>query len=300
MAAFSSRIVFLLLMSYIAASQGGRKLTGLYNPPPPLLSYHNGPLLQGNLPITITWYGNFTNAQKSIISDFLLSLTSPSPTPTTPSVSHWWKTVGKYYFHLPSTQNPSIHLSQHISDESYSLGKNLRRSDIQSLAENSSGRLALVLTDQLVTVDGFCMNSCGFHDSGRANKLAYIWVGNAAAQCPGYCAWPFHRPVYGPQTAALVAPNNDVGADGMVVNIAGLLAGAVTNPYGGGYLGAAGEEVGEVCRGVYGKGAYPGFAGEVEVEEGTGASYNAVGVYGRKYLLPALFDPFTRRCATPP
>lgn len=291
-------MVFLILVSSIVASQGGRKLTGLYNPPSPLMSYHNGRLLQGNLPITITWYGNFTPAQKSIISDFLLSLTSPPPTPTTPSVSHWWKTVGKYYSHLPNTQSPSIHLAQHISDESYSLGKNLRRSDIQTLVENSSGRLALVLTDKLVTVDGFCTNSCGFHDSDRANKLAYIWVGNAAAQCPGYCAWPFHRPVYGPQTAALVAPNNDVGADGLVINIAGLLAGAVTNPFGGGYFGAAGEEVGEVCRGVYGKGAYPGFAGEVEVEEETGASYNAVGVNGRKYLLPALFDPFTRRCAT--
>lgn len=45
--------------------------------------------------------------------------------------------------------------------------------------------------------------------------------------------------------------------------------------------------------GVYGKGSYPGYAGDLLVDSATGASYNAHGVDGRKYLLPALFDPST-------
>ncbi|URE19834.1 Phosphate-induced protein 1 conserved region [Musa troglodytarum] len=89
-------------------------------------------------------------------------------------------------------------------------------------------------------------------------------------QCPGQCAWPFHQPMYGPQAPPLVAPNGDVGVDGAAT----------------------------ACPGVYGKGAYPGYAGDLLVDPATGASYNAHGARGRKYLLPALFDPSTSSCST--
>jgi hypothetical protein len=71
--------------------------------------------------------------------------------------------------------------------------------------------------------------------------------------------------------------------DGFVINVASVVAGAVTNPLGDGfyqsYRGAprAGSRVG-----VYGKGAYDG---RLHVDE---ESYDA---HGRKFLLPALFDP---------
>jgi len=52
------------------------------------------------------------------------------------------------------------------------------------------------------------------------------------------------------------------------------------------------------CPGVYGKGAYPGYAGDLLVDSTTGASYNAHGVNGRKYVLPDLFDPSTSTCST--
>lgn len=82
----------------------------------------------------------------------------------------------------------------------------------------------------------------------------------------------------------------------MIINIAGLLAGTVTNPFGKGYFVGSVEvplEAASACPGVYDKGAYPGYAGEVLVDPSTGASYNALGVNGKKYLLPALFDPST-------
>ncbi|KEH28806.1 phosphate-responsive 1 family protein [Medicago truncatula] len=54
-------------------------------------------------------------------------------------------------------------------------------------------------------------------------------------------------------------------------------------------------EAASVCPGVYGKGAYPGYAGDLLVDSTTGASFNA---HGRKYLLPALYDPSTLFCST--
>ncbi|GAU10014.1 hypothetical protein TSUD_415810 [Trifolium subterraneum] len=152
------------------------------------------------------------------------------------------------------------------------------------------------------------MDRCGTHGSsysspvkGKTYKFAYIWVGNSETQCPGQCAWPFHQPIYGPQNPPLVSPNNDVGVDGMVINLASLLAGTATNPFGNGFFQGPSEaplEAASACPGVYGKGAYPGYAGDLLVDSTTGASFNAHGDNGRKYLLPALYDPSTASCST--
>jgi hypothetical protein len=87
----------------------------------------------------------------------------------------------------------------------------------------------------------------------------------------------------------------------MVINLASLLAGTATNPFGNGYyqgLKEAPLEAASACTGIYGKGAYPGYAGELLLDSTTGSSYNANGVGGKKYLLPAVFDPSTSTCST--
>ncbi|CAA0823884.1 Protein EXORDIUM [Striga hermonthica] len=194
-----------------------------------------------------------------------------------------------------------------ILDEDYSLGKSLSDKHIVQLASRGdhSNAVNVVLTASDVTVNGFCLNRCGTHGSSIApksySKFAYIWVGNSETQCPGYCAWPFHQPTYGPQSPPLVAPNNDVGLDGIVMTLSGLLAGTATNPFGNGYYQGSAEaplEAATACPGVYGKGAYPGYAGDLLVDPATGASYNAHGANGRKYLLPAIYDPTTSKCST--
>lgn len=294
---------------------GARKLTSLYQPPPMALTYHKGELLQGNLPVSIVWYGKFLPSQKSVVADFLLSLNpqkenlDPSAKPLI-KVSHWWNTI-QTYMKSAGKKKANIVLANQVSDKNCSLGKILKKHQISRLARrvvhSKPGGLTLVLTAKDVAVQGFCMSNCGFHSSinAKENKKStvFIWVGNSVTQCPGQCAWPFHQPIYGPQTAPLGAPNGDVGVDGMIINIASLLAGAVTNPYGNGYFlggsdGSARLEVASACPGVYGKGAYPGYAGELLVDRTTGASYNAQGVNERKYLLPALFDPLTSKCST--
>ncbi|KAJ4701358.1 protein EXORDIUM [Melia azedarach] len=279
-----------------------------------LLQYHNGPLLSGKISVNLIWYGKFKPSQKAIISDFITSLSSASPLKTNqPSVATWWKTTEKYYHLISKKSTLSLSLGKQISDETYSLGKSIKNSDLVTLASKGEQKDAInvVLTASDVTVEGFCMSRCGTHGAaagsksgqikGKNYKFAYVWVGNSETQCPGQCAWPFHQPIYGPQSPPLVAPNNDVGLDGMVINLASLLAGTATNPFGNGYFQGPKEaplEAASACPGVYGKGAYPGYAGNLLVDATTGASYNAHGANGRKYLVPALYDPATSSCST--
>ncbi|XP_043710837.1 protein PHOSPHATE-INDUCED 1-like [Telopea speciosissima] len=313
MASFVSTLLYqvLLVVSLLHLSNAARRLSGSVEQRPMLFQYHKGPLLSGKISVNLIWYGNFNPAQRAIISDFVSSLSSsPASLKTEPqsSVLTWWKTTDKYY-HLSSKNKKSysslsLQMGRQILDENYSLGKSLTRKQIVQLAGRGDHRNAVnvVLTAADVNVEGFCIDTCGSHGSqGKKSKFAYIWVGNSETQCPGQCAWPFHQPIYGPQNPPLIAPNNDVGMDGMVINLASLLAATATNPFGNGFYQGPAEaplEAASACPGIYGKGAYPGYAGKLLVDSTTGASYNANGANGRKYLLPALFDPSTSSCST--
>ncbi|XP_021900748.1 protein EXORDIUM-like [Carica papaya] len=318
MASFLSQYTLLKLLFVISLFQisiAARNLGELVQDQSQLLHYHNGPLLSGKISVNLIWYGKFKSSQRAIISDFVNSL-SPSMSKTEqPSVATWWQTTEKYYHLLKKSSSAlSLYMGKQIIHQDYSLGKSLTTRQIIELASKGEQKNAInvVLTSSDVTVEGFCSSRCGTHGSalssingrqgnGKVSKFAYIWVGNSETQCPGQCAWPFHQPIYGPQTPPLVAPNNDVGLDGMVINFASLLAGTATNPFGSGYYQGAAEaplEAASACPGVYGKGAYPGYAGNLLVDSATGASYNANGSTGRKYLLPAIYDPSTSSCST--
>ncbi|KAI3989706.1 hypothetical protein MKX01_009198 [Papaver californicum] len=237
---------FLVVLS-CSCNGSARKLTSLYKPPPMVLKYHNGKLLEGNLHVSILWYGKFTPTQNS---DFFLSLNPSSKhllhslkSTTDPSVSHWWENVQTY---MKNAQKKQTHII---------LSKECNKN---------------------VTVEGFCMSSCGFHGSNKMEN-----------SCPGQCAWPFHQLIYGPQDKPLVAPKGDS---------------IIRNCHNGNcyFQGTADAslEVSSACPGVYGKGAYPGYAGNLLRDTATGGSYNAHGVDGRKYLLPALFKSTTSECST--
>ncbi|KAL0366391.1 UNVERIFIED_CONTAM: protein PHOSPHATE-INDUCED 1 [Sesamum radiatum] len=260
---------FLALISLFTISSASRLLNSpVDDPQDQLLRYHNGALLHGTIAVNLICR----------LQDLILIIPLPL-------------------------------LGKQLLDDTYSLGKSLSQKQIVQLASRGDQKNAInvVLTAADVAVDGFCVNRCGTHGSksalvkGKNYKFAYIWVGNSETQCPGYCAWPFHQPIYGPQSAPLIAPNNDVGLDGIVMNLGGLLAGTATNPFGNGFYqgpSTAPLEAASACPGVYAKGAYPGYAGALLVDPASGASYNAHGANGRKYLLPAIYDPSTSKCST--
>ncbi|CAL0305568.1 unnamed protein product [Lupinus luteus] len=283
-----------------------KRMLALVQQEPVILKYHNGPLLKGNVTVSVHWYGHFTPTQRSIIIDFFQSLNTSSAThqhhhPPSPSAFSWWQTTATYRGG-PCT----LIVGDQTLDDNYSLGKTIKTTELISLASKSkktsnSNNIHVLLTASDVEVEDFCMNQCGTHLPGRVEKgkTVYAWVGNPMSQCPGECAWPFHQPLYGPQSPPLVAPNGDVGVDGMVISLATVLAGAVTNPFSNGYyqgVESAPLEAVSACTGIFGKDAYPGYPGNVLVDNTTGASYNAVGVNGRKFLLPAMWDPITSKC----
>ncbi|XP_050378971.1 protein PHOSPHATE-INDUCED 1-like, partial [Argentina anserina] len=316
--------LFLLIFLFSHFSLAARSLSETnsdrYQSQQPIpFQYHNGPLLTGNISINLVWYGRFIPHQRAIVSDFITSFSSP--TLDQPSVVTWWKSINKYYCLNNAKETPSLSfsLSTQTLDESYSLGKSLfLGTHVKKLAAKGgrSNGINVVLTSADVTIDEFCSCKCGTHGYSRSSfirgkssnfayiwvlELPYIWVGNSESQCPSQCAWPFHQTIYGPQNPPLVAPNNDIGMDGMIINLASLLAGTVTNRFGNGFYQGPKEaplEAASACPGVYGKGAYPGYAGDLLVDATTGASYNANGFNGKKYLLPALFDPSTSTCST--
>jgi hypothetical protein len=276
----------------------------LYRPPPALVSYHHGAVLNGAVPVSVLYYGAFSPHQKAVVSDFLLSL-SPRGSPPTgfgaPSVARWWETVDRYVRNA-GMEPPRVLLASHVSDAACSLGRSLTRRQVEHLAALlgvAPGGVAVVLTASDVAVEGFCTSACGSHGAAKPGGAAHVWVGDSEVQCPGRCAWPFH-PANGHRSGeTLRAPNGDVGVDGIVINLAAMLAGAVTNPYGHGYFqgdARAPVEVAAACPGTYGRGAYPGYPGAVRKDAATGAGYNVVGGNGRKYLVPALIDPDNYSC----
>lgn len=306
-------MIQILLVISLFQFSASRMLNEFVQDQTQLLKYHNGALLSGRISVNLIWYGKFKPSQKAIVADFVNSLSYSRPQVGEPSVSTWWKKTEKYYKLSKKSAPLFLNLGRQVFDETYSLGKSLTNKQIVQLASKGEQKNAInvVLTASDVTVDGFCMSRCGTHGSasaakrggarGKNYKFAYIWVGNSETQCPGQCAWPFHQPIYGPQSPPLIAPNGDVGMDGVVINLASLLAGTATNPFGNGYYQGPAEaplEAASACTGVYGKGAYPGYAGDLLTDSTTGGSYNANGGSGRKYLLPALFDPSTSACST--
>ncbi|XP_058079798.1 protein EXORDIUM-like 2 [Magnolia sinica] len=162
----------------------------------------------------------------------------------------------------------------------------------------------LVLTAEDVGVDRFCVGSCGYHETlaiSNHSRVMFGWIGNARKQCVGECAWPFGVGPYGPPSAPLGAPNGDVGIDGMIINIATILAGTATNPFNNGYFQGdrlAPLEAVTACAGIFGPGAYPGYPGEVLVDPKSNVSFNAYGVTNRRYMLPAMWSPSVRSCRT--
>ncbi|KAL2503907.1 Protein EXORDIUM-like 2 [Abeliophyllum distichum] len=294
-------VVFAIQTKFSSATP---RILALVKQNPLVLKYHKGILLKGNVNVNLIWYGKFTSTQRSIIVDFFQSLNLKNRHGSPPlSVASWWRTTTNY-----KGGSSIINIGKQVFDQNYSLGKSLKDAQIVALASKVSAHVNgvnVVLTASDVAVEDFCMSRCGTHRYIRGKngkKYAYAWVGNSGSQCPGQCAWPFQKPIVGPQTPPLVAPNGDVGVDGMVINLATVLAGAFTNPFDGGYFQgspSAPLEAVTACIGIFGSGAFPGYPGKVLVDKKTGASYNAQGENGRKYLLPAMWDPVTLKCKTP-
>uniref|UniRef100_A0A7I4ELU0 Uncharacterized protein n=2 Tax=Physcomitrium patens TaxID=3218 RepID=A0A7I4ELU0_PHYPA len=282
------------------------------------MQYHMGPVLTSAIHVYIIWYGRWKNSQKSIIRDFLASVSAPAPV-TGPSVQQWWSTVQTYTDQTGANISASIMVAGEHEDRNYSHGKVLSRLSVQevirsALAENNGtlpvntkGGLYMVLTGEDVMMQDYCRAVCGFHYFTFPAKvgytLPYAWIGNSGKSCPEVCAFPFAIPEFmGESFAPLKSPNNDIGVDGMVSVIGHELAEISSNPLiNAWYAGedpSAPFEIADLCEGMYGHGAGGGYPGDVPVSK-FGASYNVHGVRGRKFLVQWLWNADMNSCQGP-
>lgn len=306
-----------------------RHLAELVPDAPLTLTYHGGAVLTGPAPIPVylLFYGAFTPLQRAILSDFIRSLDPVASAPplnsafppsvprstSAPSLAAWWSLAAAYTDAAGASVAPGLTLvgvadipaaatapapAPLLDADLPALVDRARAAGLLGAPATDPRALYVLLTAADVVVESFCRNSCGTHGITPAGAL-YAWVGDSATQCPGTCAWPFAPlPFGGPPTAPAVAPNGDVGADGMVIPLAAVLAGAATNPRGDAWFmgdAAAPAEVATSCPGQYGTGAFPGYPGALLFDEVAGGSFNVRGL--RPFVVPAIVDKALGVCA---
>jgi len=279
------------------------------NPAPTALKYHGGPLLTGKINLSLLWYGRFGRVQKNVIRSFIKSLNYKDASNLEPQVSTWWKVVGSYNkFARKNSKGKSkirVRVVKQVTDSSYSVGKIITKDFLKLLVQKATAgnpkTLAVIFTSRQVTAADLCMGKCSEH--GVIDNQPYILVGNPETECPGACAWPFHKSDSGPQGVTLQPPSGNIGADAMVVSFAAGLAGAVTNPYNNGFYQTGPKnqllEAASACPGIFGSRAFPRYTGKVRVNPINGGAFNSRGVKGRMFLLPAVWNPKTSSCWTP-
>ncbi|XP_054778822.1 protein EXORDIUM-like 2 [Prosopis cineraria] len=275
--------------------------------PLPPLAYNDGDLLTGSIDVALLWYGNVTKVQKNKILAFLKSINADRV--PQPNVATWWKVVESYQTFARKPPGPiSVRVVSQKQDPGYSQGKVLIKDMIMALIPGLTGGnnnlLAIIVASDGVTVQNMCAGSCWQHGSLTLNDKpqAYVLVGNPENECP-ICAWPFVRDVHSPRgSPVLRPPSSNLGADTMVMSLAGGLMGAVTNPHGEGfYVEYRNEEVDATasCKGVFGSGSSPGNPGKVLLDRRNFGSFNVYGVARHKFLIPGVWDPKTKSCWTP-
>ncbi|KAJ8761693.1 hypothetical protein K2173_004469 [Erythroxylum novogranatense] len=293
-----------------------------HHPPSPNITYHGGPILTGNLNLALIWYGRFGRVSKNAVRNFIKSLNYNAGANIQPQVSSWWKVVECYQEAAAKPVLPiNVKVVKQVTDASYSIGKVITADFFKPLIEKATGGdpniIPIIFTARDVSLHNFCIQSCSGHgvtlgnlantsfftpklNSNADNKL-YIWVGNPENECPGTCAWPFHKADSGPVGMVLNPPNGNIGADSMVVSFAQAFAEAVTNPFKTGFFEDALRnpiEIATACKGIFGSGALPGHAGKVLIDPANGGGFNAHGSRGKKFLVPAIWDFKTKTCWT--
>ncbi|KAJ6360437.1 hypothetical protein OIU77_004453 [Salix suchowensis] len=274
------------------------------------ITYHGGPLLTGNLNLTLIWYGQFGRVHKNVIRAFVESLHYNAGANFQPQVSSWWNVIESYQEVAGKGGSPiNINVVKQVADLKYSAGKVVTGEFIQNVLQKvntggDSSTIPVILTARDVKMQGLCFTKCSQHGMLAGGAQPYIVVGNPESECPGSCAWPFQKPDKGPLSITLNPPNGNLGADAMVIAFARALAEAVTNPYKTGFYQDKSDkanktvEAASACWGIFGSGAFDGYTGKVRVDPDTGGGFNGHGSRGRKFLIPAVWNPKTNSCWT--
>lgn len=235
----------------------------------PLITYHNGPLIQTPT-VYVIWYGNWnasngsdTPAGQQIVRDFLSNI-GGSP----------YFNINKSYSAGSYTITGNVIFGGDTTDAN-SAGLNLTDSSILKIVQTAltNGKLPydangvyFVLTSSAnVKKNGFCTSYCGWHTAGSSTKghVRYSFVGNAN-KCLSSCS---------AQTTK--SPNGNPGVDGMLSVIAHELEEATADPDpSSGWVDSSGAENADKCAWTFG----------TTLLDSNGAYYNMT-LGSRNYLI---------------
>jgi hypothetical protein len=189
--------------------------------PPPRngISYHGGPVMLGTVNVYYIWYGTWTgNTATTVLPDLASNL------------------GGSPYFNINTTYSNGggAHVSGALSyggstSVAYPYGNNLSDAQVQAVVHDAINSGALGPADAngvyfvLTSADvgessGFLTQYCHWHNHSSINgvdvKYAFVGDPNGSPSC----------------TPASTSPNDNIGADAMANQIAGVLDDAVTDP----------------------------------------------------------------------
>ncbi|KAI5659742.1 hypothetical protein M9H77_28535 [Catharanthus roseus] len=304
-----SLISFLLLLLPATSSAAAATITipqQLFKDPN--IKYHNGPLLTGDINLSILWYGG--KVPETFVT-FIKSLKDDGSITFDPKVSDWWKTVESYQSTANKNQSrrpPSINVNivSKIEDPIFSLGHEFTKFDetIPDLVRKATNgnpdgsSIAVIVIGEGVNLP------CGRREDEEkcyehgiiGNNQIYIVIKNLLRHCGWVCAWPFHKqPEMFQDGVNLVVdpPTWDYETHLNIIHFASALVSTVTNPYGNGFY-AEGKpivEIGDCCSKAFGTGYFPGFTGRVHVDPHNGGTFNAHGVNDTRFMVPGLWNP---------
>ncbi|KAG6541069.1 hypothetical protein Mapa_017557 [Marchantia paleacea] len=252
--------------------------------------------------LNVIYYGTFSFKQKTTLQ-FQIILDCQRWAPRQQWLANCGKLVANHSLYLDLHNTPlarCIVLGRELTD-SYSMGKDLKQSDIQALVLKAMKQkdftadarsMYLILTADDVLVEKFCMSMCGTHFFVFPAATGWFRMDG----CPGLCSWTYAPG--GLVKKALIPPNGDAGIHGMIITLSNILASMATNPYNSGYFQqGSGLEACGACQGIFGTGSFSGYPGELLTDSVSKASYNRYGASNAKFLVPWIWHPSTRQCA---
>jgi hypothetical protein len=203
------------------------------------ITYYNGPVMTGATNVYYIWYGNWTNnSATTILTDLMRGFTG----------SPLFNTNTTYYNGSGQRVLNSINFVQSINDN-YSLGTSLSDANILSIVTNAitngalpkdpNGVYFILTSADVIGTSGFGTNYCGWHNHAPImnTDIKYSFVGDASTQAPSSCI----------ALTPSLAPNGNLGADGMASVIFHELAETVTDPDLNAWFDSRGAENADKC-----------------------------------------------------
>eukprot|EP00898_Chlorokybus_atmophyticus_P005729 jgi/Chlat1/6157/Chrsp41S05704 len=214
--------------------------------------YFHGPVMGQGRPVNVyyAFYGNWVS----------LPYSSYNTRATLASLAQgigstwWWRNIeSRYTTDFSLGYSPVVYQGS-VFYNGYFYGQTITDSQVQILARNAAlspyfggwvdpNGVYFVITDNTVTISGFCTKHCGWHTYDGYN-MKYAFIGNSATRCPGSCGGPLaYRPTSAP---------NDWAADMMASVLAHELMEAHSDPRLNAYKDLSGNENADKCAWTYG------------------------------------------------